>query len=794
VHRHRSSTCQHPTLVPFIHSPYILLRMPTRSFHFTSLLAAACTLVFTTTLLHAVEDEEAAKARAAAGIKPPTKGSEMQYGPVLSYSVDAPPATPGAKEAAGGLPKHVASKGLIIKLGEKDEGYVCFDTDTLRMAAGWTGGFLKLSKTNIGTYKGDGSGAGEIAGDMIFRTMDAPAWVLDDSVDDPRPAKAGPIPKSLGHFKGHYLNGNRVILSYEVGGCDILESPDFLRDQGKPVFLRNFTVGPSQKPMVLRLSMTNAELSLSESGMGPNVGKLAFRKGGAGLAITFPAHQGVLQFTVGTTPTDPAGTKVHVAPNLGPLIDLPPLTKGGPARWPDVITAPGTLGDNKGAYTVDTIPVPEANPWKSWMRLSAVDFFSDGRAAVCTLNGDVWIVSGLDAKLDQVTWKRFAAGLYEPMGLRIVKDVVYVHGRDQITRLHDLNNDGEADFYECFNSDRILYPSYHAFAFDLQTDSKGNFYYVVGGNQLGAKRDWHASVFRVSPDGLKTDIVATGFRAPNGMTVGPHDEIAVGDNQGHWTPSSKVSLVKPGGFYGHVADPRVDAKAPAPATFDPPICWIPMTMDSSTGGQVWATGGGKWGPLDGHLLSTSYGKSALLAILDEKVDGIAQGGAISLPLKFASGIMRPRFNPKDGQLYVVGLKGWQTNAIKDGCFQRVRYTGQPLRLPTELHAKKDQITITFPEPLATAEANDPGSFGVQAYNYKWWSTYGSPDFKLSNPTEKGRDTLDVKAATLSSDGKTVTLTIPGLQPAMQMEIKLNLRAADGTPIQTTIGSTINKLP
>ena len=33
-----------------------------------------------------------------------------------------------------------------------------------------------------------------------------------------------------------------------------------------------------------------------------------------------------------------------------------------------------------------------------------------------------------------------------------------------------------------------------------------------------------------------------------------------------------------------------------------------------------------------------------------------------------------------------------------------------------------------------------------------------------------------------------------LQPVMQMEIKLRLRAADGAEIQTTIGNTINKVP
>ena len=54
--------------------------------------------------------------------------------------------------------------------------------------------------------------------------------------------------------------------------------------------------------------------------------------------------------------------------------------------------------------------MPENNPWHAWMRTTALDFFSDGRAAVATMNGDVWIVSSIDADLQHVSWKRFATG------------------------------------------------------------------------------------------------------------------------------------------------------------------------------------------------------------------------------------------------------------------------------------------------------------------------------------------------------------------------------------------------
>jgi hypothetical protein len=74
------------------------------------------------------------------------------------------------------------------------------------------------------------------------------------------------------------------------------------------------------------------------------------------------------------------------------------------------------------------------------------DFFPDGSAAICTMQGDVWRVEGLNATLKNVRWRRIAAGLHHALGLVIVEQTVYVLGRDQITRLVDVNDDGEADF------------------------------------------------------------------------------------------------------------------------------------------------------------------------------------------------------------------------------------------------------------------------------------------------------------------------------------------------------------
>ena len=484
--------------------------------------------------------------------------------------------------------------------------------------------------------------------------------------------------------------------------------------------------------------------------------------------------------------------------------DLPALTKGGAAQWNPVLETAGTLGKSDSAYTVDTLPLPDgkANPWNSWIRTSGFDFFKDAtKAAICSVSGDVWLVSGIDEKLDKLKWKRFATGLFQPLGLKIVDEKVYVLGRDQITRLHDLNGDGEADFYENFNNDVAISSHYHEFCLGLETDRAGNFYFNKGGNLGGAKHQHHGVLARVSKDGSKLDVVATGYRAPNGLSVGPNDELTSSDNEGNWVPSSRVNLMRPGGFYGHVHTAHTSVP---PTDYDKPLLWLPHQMDNSSGGQVWVTSD-KWGPFKGDLLHMSYGSCSLFKVMQEVVGGQPQAGAFRFPLNFESGIMRGHFSPLDGQLYVTGLRVWQSSGAKTGAFHRVRYTGKAVAMPKEFHVKPNGLEITFTTELDAKTAADDGNWAVDQWNYNWTANYGSKMYSVSEPgkvigdnkianSKFGGEDMVVKSAKLSADKKTVFLEIEGgVKPVMQMRVRMNINASDGTPINLPIYNTVNKV-
>jgi hypothetical protein len=610
--------------------------------------------------------------------------AKMDYGSFVSHTIEL------AKD-------NHALKGIAIRLGDRDEATVVFDTTTCRFVGGWTGGFLQL--TGI-AFDGSQGTNPTPDGEMFFST---PATS--------QPARA--------KYKGLHVNGRRVVLHYTIDDVDVLDSPWVKTTNGKT--------------QIVRSVKTTAALN----------------SGDANMPATISAE------------------------------GVDALMKPAAPRWAEPVVTKGEVAATTQPYAVDTIVLPAANPWNAWMRPAALDFFADGRAVVTTLSGDVWIVSGIDEKLEKITWKRFATGLFQPLGVKVVDETIHVLGRDQITRLKDANGDGEADEYENFNNDCIVSRSPNEFAVDLQTDAAGNFYFAKCAPLAPGGRGWdeitphNGTVLRVSKDGGKLDVFATGVLSPGGVGVGPAGEISISDRQGMWSPTGRLSFIKEGDFL-NVAD--MSKRAKPPADFPRPICWLPIEADGSPGGQVWVTTD-KWGPFQNRMLHTSAGKGVLFLVMG--------GGVVKFPqLKFTGGISRARFNPKDNQLYVVGQR----------TFQRVRYTGGAVKMPSELQVNHDGVSITFTTPLDESIARDIANYAIEQWNYRWSADFGSADYKVSKADERGRDAVPVKAAALSADGKTISLKLDRVSVVMQMRIALNLKSKDGSPMEFVIYNTINEVP
>ncbi len=445
-------------------------------------------------------------------------------------------------------------------------------------------------------------------------------------------------------------------------------------------------------------------------------------------------------------------------------------THGGPAQWPQVIETQGVLGKAR-PYAVDTLVPPFKNPWNALLFFGGHDFLPDGTAFLCTMEGDVWRVEGVDKTLKHVRWRRVASGLHQALGLVVAEGSVYVLGRDQITRLVDCNGDGEADFYECVSNAYRTSPAGHDFICGLERDRDGNFY-TASGNQ---------GVLRIAPDGRTVTVLATGIRNPDGLGLMPSGLLTVPASEGEWTPASMI------------CEMRTDAAMPphfgyrGPREGKPPtlpLAYLPRGMDNSSGAQA-VIPDERWGPLRGQMVHLSYGAGSHFLLLRDEVQGQSQAAIVPLPGEFLSGAHRARFNPHDGQLYVTGMGGWGTYTVADGCFQRVRYTGDPVQLPCGFHIHENGIVVRFTRPLDAA-AGQVSSHFAQCWNYRYSAAYGSPEFSPSHPGAHGHDVLEIASVHLLPDGHSLFLELPKLQPVNQLHVHLGVAAGTFRDLIVTV--------
>ena len=174
-------------------------------------------------------------------------------------------------------------------------------------------------------------------------------------------------------------------------------------------------------------------------------------------------------------------------------------------------------------------------------------------------------------------------------------------------------------------------------------------------------------------------------------------------------------------------------------------------------------------------------------MLRDQVGDQAQGAIVPIPGEFTSGVHRGRMNPVDGQLYVSGMSGWGSYTPLDGCFQRVRYTGEKAQFPVDFHVHENGILIRFSDLINRDIAENPRSHFAQAWNYRYSSGYGSQELSPSHPGIPGHDSWVIRSSHVVGD-RELFLEIPDLQPVNQLHLRLN---PDGKPLD--LFATVHRL-
>ena len=449
-------------------------------------------------------------------------------------------------------------------------------------------------------------------------------------------------------------------------------------------------------------------------------------------------------------------------------------------------------------WLVETIPAPAGEI----IEAGGLAFLPDGRVAVSTRRGRVWLVDGaLDDDPSDAQWTRFADGLWEGLGLDVDGDDLIVLQRGELSRLRDVDHDGLVDDVEVMSQGWGVSDNYHEFAFGLPRDERGGRFVSLNLG-FGSPEWWHGQsvephrgwILRVSPDGT-VEPWACGFRSPCGLGIDVDGRLLATDNQGDWMPSSPIFVVKKGGFHGHPAslrwtedygfgDRKPHDREPPNVERVPAAIWIPYEWSRSTGNLVPDTTGGTFGPFVNQLFVAEVTTGRVLRAEIEEVDGVSQG-AVWPFLSRVGSVARVAFAP-DGSL-VCGLtnRGWGGLSPGHG-LARVTWQGEtPLEM---LHMRlvPGGFDIEFTHAIAGVVA--PEQVQAESYDYNWWWKYGSP--------EQRRSAVDITQATLSRDRRILHLEMPELSAGRVVRLKLSdIVDTSGRALRTDeVAYTVNRLP
>jgi hypothetical protein len=222
------------------------------------------------------------------------------------------------------------------------------------------------------------------------------------------------------------------------------------------------------------------------------------------------------------------------------------------------------------------------------------------------------------------------------------------------------------------------------------------------------------------------------------------------------------------------------------SAMEQPLTWVDKRFDRSPAELLWVQSA-KWGALNGKLLNLSYGTGRIEIVPHERVGETLQGGICALPIPdLPTGIMRGRFSPTNGDLYVTGMSAWATDKLdQPGGFYRIRATGKPSYAPIALRAHRKGIDITFSDPIDARAATDVSNFKVTTWSLTRSEKYGS----ARNDVRQ----LKIADATTSEDRLQLRLLLPEIEPVQQMEISYQLKGADGAVVSGTLENTIHVL-
>ncbi|MFT3685108.1 MAG: hypothetical protein QM783_09320 [Phycisphaerales bacterium] len=432
----------------------------------------------------------------------------------------------------------------------------------------------------------------------------------------------------------------------------------------------------------------------------------------------------------------------------------------------------------------------------------------------------LYAVSGVMGDPAAATVSVCADGLFEPLGLCAVGDVLYVSHRRAITRLIDKDGDGFYETHEDVASGWSAW-NYHQFTFGLvhrpDVDGGGPGWLYATLSTAMAPPKWEGMGTNAAPNdplrgtAIEVDlasntfrVIAGGLRAPNGIGWGPRGLDGVPalfycDNQGTWTPSNHMGeiVIDGGRFFGHYNNtnfvPNLADRFPkggiASSWCDrmrarPVLDLVYGDLCNSPTQPVLI----ETGPYRNQLLIGELTAGGLRRACMEQVNGQWQGAVFQFSQGFSVGINRVAWGP-GGVLFAGGIGAggnWNWKGTKSG-LHRLTPTGE---LPFEMSAVRampDGFDVQFTREVDGAWLANSANYTIKQWTYQPTDEYGGE--------KKQVETLTVAEAKPTGNGKRVFLRIPGLKAERTVLIRTDPTSTGGEKIWSTEAFyTLNCIP
>lgn len=387
---------------------------------------------------------------------------------------------------------------------------------------------------------------------------------------------------------------------------------------------------------------------------------------------------------------------------------------------------------------------------------TAIAWRKDGRMALTSLKGQVWLIDDRDGDGEYDSASVFAEGLAAPYGILAEGNDLLVAHKPEIIRLRDLDGDSRAEHFDVVASGWGYSDDYHDWTAGLARDSEGNLYVGLGSDysQKGRSENkdrWRGTVLKVVPGGLISP-AAYSMRFPMGLAFDSEGRLYATDNQGVQNTFNEINHVISGKHYGvpsrHDREPIDTQEAPA--------LTIPHPWTRSVNSITFLPKDFALGAFAGHGIGCEYDTQCLIRFTMQEVSGVMQGACYRFSRLPGTGESPQFMGPissavgPDGSLYIGSLRdsGWQ-GAGNTGCIERLTPDGDLPNGIREIRATSSGFDVEFLKPLPIGVCEQPDDWEIQSYTRHWTGSYSTPDAE--------RRRVLINTVTLNADRRTATL-------------------------------------